>query len=216
MAQSTETLSSLRSEVTFRLKNRDDLDSRINSRLNWTIRQLVVDLELPDFESTATTSLVSGTSSYDIPSDAFSISLVKNTTEDRILSPITPAAYDAYRETETGEPTFWARYGLKLLLRPIPSSDYAGDSLRVRYKALPAKMSGDTDTFPLPDYCEEAAVTGTVYRMHRDLNEVERAKAAWVQFKAMANAIRNVRGEEFRSNSMAGSTAVVLNKPTLR
>jgi hypothetical protein len=216
MAESSLTLSTARTEIIFRVPDVTGHTDRIDSRINWAMRDVVMQLRLAEFEDTASTTLVESQSDYDVPSDYLTTISLKNTTNPRILVPKNASHYDQYLSTSDGEPKVYMRFGLKFYLYPSPSSDYAGDTLQIRYRSSPSTLSADDAVFPVPDFCEEAVIVGAIYRLHRDLNEVERAKHAWIQYQGILKAVWNMRKQEFSHNPNAGSMGIVPSTPVLR
>lgn len=216
MAQSNLTLADIRAELEFRAPDMEGREARTDQRVNWAIRDVIMQLRMPEFEDTATTTLLNGVREYDVPADYLTTITMKNITQERTLVGRDINFFDRLDQDEEGEPKVYARFGLKYFLHPTPSSDYAGDTLRIRYLSSPAALTDDSDPFPLPDYAEEAVVAGAAYRIHRDLNEVERAKAGWVQYQGILRTVWKTRSSEFLHNPDMGATGIVSSKPSLR
>lgn len=154
------------------------IDSRILTRINWAIYAIASAITHPDVEQTATTSLIGGQASYDLPSDFLHMISVKHVEKNRLLIPMTPSDDARVDETVTGAPRRYFIYGRKIELRPVPTSDEAGDTLRLRYVFRPNQVT-TSDTSPFSEELDEAIITGAAYRVYRDLGEPERAASLY-------------------------------------
>ena len=93
-------------------------------------------------------STVAGTTHIDIPSDALIIRDVEDTTNDRLLTPISWLEYKNYPNRATtsarSEPTEYVRRGTYIYLHPTPDDVYA---MTIDHrKKITVDISGDTTT----------------------------------------------------------------------
>lgn len=207
------TLQQLIDEVKYRVfPNISDSsqDTAVQRRLQWAYRDLNQQLVIPELETTGTITLVTSQRQYNLPADILTIMSLRNYTRRRPIVPLTTSEEAAIDETETGEPTHYYREGYTLILYPMPSSTFAGDTLRLRYLKLLTALdfsSPTSTTSSLPDYCDELLVLGASHKLHRDQTEPELASLAFRDYRAKLKEVNNFRKEEFGFQS--GTTRVI-------
>lgn len=170
-------------------------DDRIQRVMDFVIQDIVIKVEMPEFEKTNTTSTLStGTRSYSISGlDSLAVLTVKDTTSDLVLAPLTLNEAEDWDEDEEGEPAAYFRYGDSLEIYPLPSSDYNGDTLRIRYLERP-DVGGPTST--LPGEFDEVLLKGTMYHLYALNGEEEKAAASFRQYQGALNARKEIRARE--------------------
>lgn len=199
---SSYTLKAIRDDLKIAIApegNTDLGDSFYNQRINDAIVEIATTFEMPELEQKDTSiSLVTNQRSYNISSiDPLVIMSVKNVTSDTVLEMVTREEADEWDEDETGEPHSWFRYGTTLEVGSLlPSSDYSGDVLRIRYIAKPSTLSKDTDTSPLPTYMDRPLREYALSACYADLNEQQLARGRFVIYRAMMKERKRIRGRE--------------------
>jgi len=197
------TLKEIRDDVKITISPEGDStlsDSFYNRRINDAIQEIVIALELPEFEKTnETVTLVSGTRSYSMSSfDPLWVISVKDKTYDQFLTAMVTRQADNFSETETGSPSQWFRYGNSLEIYPLPSSTHVGDVLRVRYLKTPSLLSSDNDVSPLPTNLDRAVREYAIAAALSDLNEPELASLHFRIYQAIVKSRKKIRGKELR------------------
>lgn len=130
--------------------NRADITSTmIKASINETYKELAIPFRFHEQEyEDATITTVDGTESYTVPTGAYAIVEVKDQTNHFVLEQVDQNAYDEMRDPDLeGPPEKFMNWAGKIYIWPVPDDVY---DLLVRFKKLPADMTGDTDTPLLP------------------------------------------------------------------
>lgn len=132
------TLDEMRTEVQAILGGRSDAtDDIVDDYINAAYKQLAMSFRFYELENTSTsTTTVSGTASYAVPTGCRQTISIVDTTNKNKLEPRDIAWYEQQDTSTdvTGAPEYYVRYGSNYLLWPTPDGAY---SLRIRYTALP-------------------------------------------------------------------------------
>ena len=204
---STYTRSSIRSDLKTAYAPSSEVSTKLtdtwwNRLIDQAVQKIANDIEFKAFEKTVDVTLVQDQRSYDLTTlasdDVHYIISVQNTTNDKPLYWITKDEAMHWDNTESGEPAFFLPYEEGFEVYPLASSDYAGDTLKVRYRKIPDYLSGDTSVNPLPRYTDEAVFQYALYLAYTRTNEVERSKHAFIVFAGIMRQIKDARAREYQ------------------
>lgn len=205
---SSYSLSSIRNDVKIIVSPEDDsslTDAFYNQRINEAIEDIVYELEPKEFETTDTSlSLTTSTRNVDTSSLSSAILFlqsVKDTTAEVQLSPITREEADNWDEDTTGEPAAYFHFGTNIEIYPLPSSDYDGDTLRLRYIKKPSALTSDSQTSPLPAYLDQAIRKYAAAACLSDLQEPELAMVHFRIYRANIKSRGMITAKEMRYQS---------------
>lgn len=180
-------LVTLAGEVTYPLGNRSDLATIAKTWVNRSYMRVQDLIEFPEAHVATTFSTVVGTLSYSTPANFFSIIDLRNNTTERRLSQISIPRYDRLKTTQTGSATTYAlRARTTILIWPKP---IAIEQLSINYRRTLAALVADGDLHVLPDAWEEAIIFGAVAYGFAYLNELERARQARSDFRAIVSQL---------------------------
>lgn len=180
-------LLTLAGEVTYPLGNRADLLTIAKTWVNRSYMRVQDLIEFPEAHVATTFNTVVGTTSYSSPSNFFSIIDLRNNTTERRLSQVSVPRYDRLKLTTTGSATTYAlRARTTILIWPKPS---AVEQLAINYRRTLAALTLDADLHVLPDAWEEAIIFGAVAYGFAYLNELERARQARSDFRAIISQL---------------------------
>lgn len=168
---------------------------RVKRWLNDAQRRLLRRLDLSTEERTADLPVASSASTATAPADLERLSSVVYLppTGDGInLTPVPPSSldeWDSQRPGEKGQPRMFAFTGTPSTLVFRPVADEAG-VLRIRYDALPARMSADTDTPVIHEDYHELLVTWARAKCYRDEDDVQMHDSLMVDFENELSRMR--------------------------
>lgn len=197
------TLGNFRSEVRYRLGNRNDIsNSRIDQWVNWAYFHLAQPSihEHRSLQITGTPiSLVQGTNEYDVlPATIAFITSVSYPTRRTLLDHVSINWMDRRDLTTQAQPSHYALFGessagaSRIIIYPTPSSTEAATTLTVRGVREPSVLTGVSGS-NISEYryvWDEAIVLGAVWRGWRDLS-LPQAADAREEFSAIVNDITN-------------------------
>lgn len=154
------TLSEIRTRVAFQLGNKADFDDITDHNINEAILQIIFEARPYEMQTSTTFTTTDAQSSYSIAaagdvavSDLYAIELVRNNTDQRLITQGTVAEYDNLLQTgssATGEPRRWTRHGANIILyKQVPDS--TSRTIQIRYLKRPTRLSADADVLALND-----------------------------------------------------------------
>jgi hypothetical protein len=149
---------------------------------------------VPDRDNltSSTTSTISGTVAYSLPSDFARLESVVRTVDRAPLHPISIDWMDTL-SAASGTPQLYALDDQGLNLYPTPDGVYA---LKLRYWKDPVDMAGDTDVPSLPAAHQDILVSYAVSRAFRAEDDQERAVAFMQDFeRGITEMAADRRGE---------------------
>ena len=123
---------------------------------------------------------VVGTEAYNVPSDASFVDAVVDVTSDYAMEFYMLRAFYRRRSTavgDRGEPKFYTRRGMFLLLSPVPDAIY---TLNIIYRDIPTLLSADADESVLDELWEPAIFFLAVANTFMSYGDESRA-AVWTQ-----------------------------------
>jgi len=139
---------------------------------------------------------VTGTRSYDLPSDLYDILRVYDPVKDRVIYPIPIDNLNAYKtdwEEDEGEVTYYWRGGTdgmdKISFYKKPSSDYNGSSPTIQYRQYQTALTDSSSSYlPKPihnsrimvvDYCKYR-----LQRIHKEIRDIDESDKAFLRYLA--------------------------------
>lgn len=202
-------LSTLRSDVQFRLLRTDVSNNSIDRRINWSCKDIARRVKVPELETTVglTCNTSTGIISLTTTQTILSVISVRDRINNSALMLASPTMYANFT-TKVGTPTYYFHWGFKIYVHMHTTGATTARGFTVVYRKYPSTMSSDTDKPDLPDYLDEAIVSGACYQIFRDLGELEQAQAAFVQYASILNSVRSPSSMEFESASQ-GTAPVI-------
>lgn len=119
----------------------------INEFLNQALRRLSRRINFHAEETAATITTVAGTSTYPWPTNMGRLRYLVDLDSQQALEPRPVRWFDEISPV-SGRPEAYALLGESFVLHPIPDAAY---QLTVRYWALPARMTSDSDEPGIPE-----------------------------------------------------------------
>lgn len=204
MPASNRTLSDFRTDLKLVYVpegNNPYTDAYYNRQINSAILDIARQIEVPELQRTNTAlTLSTATRAYSYaafsPEVLFILS-VKNSTDDTFLDLLSRDEAENYDESETGEPRFYWAFGENFNVYPLPTSDYNGSGLRVRYVARPNALTADSNTSPLPRDLDRAVLQYAKFLVFTDAGEPERAAQEFAIYRGILNSYVEVEAREF-------------------
>lgn len=144
-------LSTMRSRVQGYLGGRTDATATlVDEYINNAYRELTGSFFFDKLEATDTSiTTVDGTAAYDVPSALYTVTHVRNTTDDVPLKQMEIDWYDQQDITDNkGEPEYFVEYADQLLIFPTPDDAYA---LTLRGPKPPTTLTLDADEPVIPE-----------------------------------------------------------------
>jgi hypothetical protein len=166
----------IKAELNLMMGSRSDyIAARQYQHISWAEQELAYAIRFPELEAYATIPLVASQTSYLYPSDLFAIYSLIYPTLGRKLVNINIEVLDKIITLPSGAPARYARYGKMLYIDTSPTSDEAGNTLKLRYLSQIAEVDASSSAFTLPHPFHEAILLGSLYRAHRAFREYEQA-----------------------------------------
>lgn len=218
----TRTLAELRTEARQRadMETDDDFiaDTELTRMINQSIRE-VYDLLLESFGqefyyTTATISVVAGTSAYSLPTAFYQLLGVDVSLGSNEYMALRPFQFHDRNSTEAGlgwgypDGVKYRIMGSQIHFRPIPT---AAETVLVHYVPYPTSLSADGDTFDGINGWEELVVVDTAAKML----EKEESDAAPL-YKRKAELMERIRGMASRRDAGFPDSVIDVHKPTWR
>lgn len=151
------TLLQIRTEVDSSLGNRTTvLDPRLDTWINLAYTDIAsgIDFEELDGEFDIVTAV--GTFAYTGPSNPLVVQMVRDETNQRLLTWIPKNEYFRLNRSSNGAAQRWTRKDTRIFVWP-PSAT-ASETLRVFFKITPASLAADGDVTVLPPYVDNALI----------------------------------------------------------
>lgn len=166
----------LEAEVKYTLGNRTDLDPDITRWVKRAYQALTQRVEFRESLAQPTTfyTAASGTRNYNLPSDFFSIYMVKNLTKDKRLIQETPSRYMNLSSTHQGSAERYAIFNSEIWVYKKPD---AAEQLQLWYRRVFPDLTNSTSTHLLKDAWDEPIIWEASAYGFDALGEVERAIA---------------------------------------
>jgi hypothetical protein len=167
------TLAEVRTQIRDRLDEaaaRYWTNAQIDSWINEATRDVARRAEV--LQTTSTITTIAGTQEYSMPSDVVRVHRVEHHSGDAV----TPLEYRDFnnmdavwgtgqKQTTNTRPYWYSLWGyppnLKVVLFPIPA--LSDDTIKVFYYRMPAAISGDSTTVPVPQGWEDLVVMYAEY-----------------------------------------------------
>ncbi len=137
------------------LANADTPITQTMTLINHVLLNVMHSVDSSRLLKSATVSITSGNASVSLASDAstdtlIGHSLMLDSNQQRLLeiNATHPRVTQANISGLTGNPTWFIRQGDTLTLLPTPD---ANDTLHYQYHQLPAELTDDADTLPIPE-----------------------------------------------------------------
>ena len=195
------TLTNLETEVWLSLEHHTDADpadATSQAHLDRWINQAYLRISLPttfphpELQETQTVTLVTSTQSYALTSTRWAIDHIRYVDRNRNLKRVSKEALDRLNTTNTGEPSWYARWGNTIYLNRTPSSNENGDTLTVFTWQIPTLLTTGASTTVLRSIFDEPLVELAAAIGWRRLGDFARADAHLTTYAALLNDIRTL------------------------
>lgn len=165
--------------------NRDDLADRIPEFITLAESAMNRDLRIRDMQKRATSTLVSGTEYYDLPTDLLEIRNVQlNTDPVRKMRFLTPSQQmEEYPYSAIGLPRTVSIIGDEIRLRPVPDSGY---TLEIQYFGRITALSDANTTNWILTYAPDVYLFGSLIQAAAFISVPEEDLGKWVAGYATA------------------------------
>lgn len=206
----------LQNEVQFQVRQRTDMSTYVQDKINQAILDVMLLVKPPEFFSTVSITTTAGTPNYDIQAsqDVLAImgATITNTniqSEDRRLFRGSWQEFDSMDQDFTttgpnlGRPRKYFRYANEIILyNKVPDDNDSNDwTIRVRMLLRPTELTADADTFPLELEWEEPVVLRAAYKLLTMTGDRERAAEVKDLFQdSVAFVLDNSRNIENRTD----------------
>jgi len=163
----------------------------------WAEQTLAYRLRVPCLQATYDVTLEESKDEYDLPSELFYIEYVRLMPVGYKVHKRSIDSIDALGTKSQGLPSFYARYGNKIVLDVYPySADDVTYSLRIRYiKRIPA-VNDNSTSFTLPEEYHELILLGALYRAHYALRDYDAGNVALTQFTNLLRSLTSTMDNE--------------------
>lgn len=196
-------VSTLITDVQFRLVRDDVSNAHIIRRINWAVQDIGSRFMVPELEqqTTFTASATAGIKGRILLSSTTNklrwILTVSNTQNMNNLIMASPVMAAGFNEAITGTPTYWYHFGNYCYTYPI---DTTHKYFNIRYRSYPSSITGTSSTNDLPTYLDRAITLGACYMILSDLNENENAGIAYQQYAEQLKNMKPYQAEEFATS----------------
>lgn len=149
-------LSQIRTEVDSAMGNRSGIvDARLNTWINLAYTDIASGIDFEELDGEFTIPTVASQFEYTGPTNPLAIQMVRDETNNRLLTWIPKNEYFRLDRSSTGTPLRWTRRGDDVMIWP-PASGVV--TLTVFYKITPTALALDTDTTILPAYVDNGLI----------------------------------------------------------
>lgn len=152
----------IRTEVDSSMGNKTSTpDPRIDTWINLAYTDVASGIDFPELDDELVIPTVIGQNNYAGPANALIVDLVRDDTNDNLLTWIPKNEYFRLNRSENGPVQRWYRTGTQILVWPPPNAIV---SLTAFFKLTPAVLVADGDFTILPPYMDNALIfLGTSY-----------------------------------------------------
>lgn len=169
----------IRAEVKFCCGNNTAItDAMYDTFVQRAYAHITQTIEFPEGQRTSTWNTADNTSTYDLPSDFFSIYSARNNATNLRMHQVSVQKFEQLSTDEEGSPDRYAIYGedatplKQILVWPEPTGI---EELQIRYRRIFPELSLDTDTHLLPNIWDQGiSHLATAFAMDY-VNELERS-----------------------------------------
>jgi hypothetical protein len=201
------TLDDFRTDLQSALGDRGLGNPKLDRWVNFAYLDLAGAISFESLEDDITRSTVAANRAVAAPGNTLAIKVVRDTTNDRLLSWIPKPEYFRRSASASGQPTHWTRHGEEILLHPIPDDVF---SLDIFYQTMPDRLTSPADTTILPDTWDVAIHLLSVYHGLQATGEEQRASAWW------ARAVNYIQTRLSEDLLQATSSGLGLSLPPIR
>jgi hypothetical protein len=156
--------------------------------LNQAQRRMVIETEIRTQEEAFSVSTVTGTATYELPTNFARLIDFFNEENHELLTPLDIREFDGLPKSE-GTPYAYTVIGNKLTLYPTPSVTVP---LTLRYWRLPAEMVQASDTPEVPYQYQELLLAWALKKAYKRENDQAMAQMWEVEWE---KGIQKMRGE---------------------
>lgn len=150
------TLLQIRTEVDSSMGNKTSvLDSRLDTWVNLAYNEIASGIDFEELSDDFDIPTVIGTHEYTGPANPLAVQLVRDETNERLLTWVPKNEYFRLNRSQTGAVLRWTRRGDNILVYPTPD---AVVTLRALFKITPPALALDTDVTVLPPYIDNALI----------------------------------------------------------
>jgi hypothetical protein len=160
----------------------------VTKYLNFALRRIARKIDYYTEESSQSFSTVAGTAAYAWPTDLGRMRYIRLDDDATVLGAVRLRDIDG-SAVSSGKPTVYALSGAGVVLYPTPDAAY---SMLLRYYALPALMSADSDVPSIPEDYHE---TLTFYALKRCCEREDDGEMATYWEQRWDLAVRDMRSD---------------------
>jgi hypothetical protein len=172
------TLADFRTDLQSALGDRGFENPRLDRWVNFGYLDLAGAIGFESLERDVERATVIGNRSVAVPDNIMAVKVIRDKTNDRIVSWVPKTEYFRRSSASAGQPTHWTRHGEEILLHPVPDGVFAID---IFYHAMPDRLTGVGDTTALPDTWDVAIHLLSVYHALQAVGEEQRASSWWAR-----------------------------------
>lgn len=219
------TFGELKSEVQYHIRQRSDLTSFVESKINEAVLDVMLQVKPPEFFSTTTIATTAGTPNYNLKASDDVLAILSVTfTNTNIASNdrrLRRGHWNEYDEMDQdfsasgpnrGRPRKYFRYANEILFYDDIPDDNDGNeySIRVRCLERPTEMTSDSDTFPLALEWQEPTVLRAAFKLMTLTGDLDRRGVLLELYNQsisfVLDNLHSIENREDRDASMGAGT----------